>query len=219
VNAALVAYPELAPAGVQPEPYTGMDVGFSSLDAANELTYRFVDDVLREVAALTPGSYIHIGGDEAAATRPEDYARFVSRVLELVRAHGKQPVGWEEIARVPLPPDALVQHWKNEELARAAVRQGAKVIMSPATRTYLDMKVDATTRLGLVWAGYVSVRDASNWDPATLVAEVAEADVIGVEACLWSETLETIEDVEEMAFPRLVGVAGVARGALTRRPA
>jgi hexosaminidase len=128
-------------------------------------------------------------------------------------------VGWEEIAKVPLPPDAIVQHWHNEELARAAVRQGARVIMSPATRAYLDMKLDATTKLGLEWAGYVSVRAASNWDPATQVAEVTEADVIGVEACLWSETLETYEDIEYMAFPRLVGIAGVARGALTRRPA
>jgi hexosaminidase len=43
--------------------------------------------------------------------------------------------------------------------------------------------------------------------------------VIGVEACLWSETLETFEDIEYMAFPRLVGVAAVARGAVTPRPA
>jgi hexosaminidase len=218
VNAALVAYPELAPAGVQAEPYRGIDVGFSSLDAANELTYRFVDDVLREVAALTRGQYIHIGGDEAAATRPDAYATFVTRALELVRVHGKQPVGWEEIAKVPLPPGAIVQHWKNEELARAAVSQGARVIMSPATRTYLDMKYDATTKLGLEWAGYVSVRDASNWDPATQVEGVAEGDVLGVEACLWSETLETLADVEFMAFPRLVGIAGIARGVVKRFP-
>lgn len=219
VNAALVAYPELAPAGVEPAPYTGIDVGFSTLDAGNELTYTFVDDVLREVAALTPGAYIHIGGDEALATQGEDYARFMARVFALVQSHGKLVAGWEEIAKVPLPPGALVQHWKDDELARAAVAQGARVIMSPATRTYLDMKVDATTRLGLEWAGYVSVRDASNWDPATQVQGVGAADVVGVEACLWSETLETYDDIEYMAFPRLVGVAGVGRGAPTRPPA
>jgi hexosaminidase len=177
-----------------------------------------VDDVVREVAALTPGSYIHIGGDEATSTKPEDYARFMTRVLEIVRSHGKRPVGWEEIAKVPLPPGTLVQHWKDAELTRAAARQGARVIMSPATRTYLDMKVDATTPLGLEWAGYVSVRDASNWDPATQVEGVAEAEIIGVEACLWSETLETLADVEYMAFPRLVGVAGVARGFVRQPP-
>ena len=219
VNAALVAYPELAPDGVQPEPYTGIDVGFSTLDTENALTYRFVDDVLREVAALTPGPYLHVGGDEAAATKPDGYAKFLTRVLELVQVHGKTPVGWEEIAKVPLPRGTLVQHWKDGEAARAAVRQGARVIMSPATRTYLDMKLDATTRLGLEWAGYVGVRDASRWDPATQVEGVGEAEVIGVEACLWSETLETYHDVEEMAFPRLVGIAGVARGALTQPPA
>jgi hexosaminidase len=217
-NAALVAYPELAPPGVTPEPYTGIDVGFSTVDTANEATYGFVDDVVREVAALTPGAYLHIGGDETHATRPEDYERFVTRVLEIVRSHGKQPIGWEEIAKVPLPPGAIVQHWQNEELARAAARQGARVIMSPATRTYFEQKLDASSPLGLEWAGHVSVRDAYEWDPATLVDGVTEAEILGVEAALWSETFETMDDVFSMAFPRLNGLAEVASVGPPREP-
>src|SRR5205823_2760120 len=127
VNAALVAYPELAPAGYTPETYAGTDVGFSSLDVANERVYGFVDDVVREVAALTPGPYFHIGGDEAAATAPADYVRFVERVAEIVRSHGKRLVGWEEIARATLPPGTVVQHWKDEALAARAVEQGAEL--------------------------------------------------------------------------------------------
>ena len=46
--------------------------------------------------------------------------------------------------------------------------------MSPAAKTYLDMKYDAATRLGLKWAGYTSVRDSYEWDPATLLAGVGE---------------------------------------------
>jgi hexosaminidase len=212
VNAALVAYPELAPAGYDAQPYTGIDVGFSTLDVSNELTYSFVDDVVREVAALTPGAWFHLGGDEAAATPRADYIRFVERVLEIVRAHGKVPVGWEEIARAKLPPGTIVQHWKDEELARAAVAQGARVLMSPATRTYFDMKLDPLTKLGLVWAGYVSLDDAAGWDPATQVDGVGEADIVGVEGCLWSETFETYADVESMAFPRLDALAAIASG-------
>jgi hypothetical protein len=41
-------------------------------------TYAFVEDVIREVAALTPGPYLHIGGDEAHATTAEDYRTFMS---------------------------------------------------------------------------------------------------------------------------------------------
>jgi len=32
---------------------------------------------------------------------------------------------------------------------------------------------------------------------------------LGVEAPLWSETLQTIQDIEFMAFPRLPGVAEI----------
>ena len=74
VNAALVAYPELAPAGYSPEPYTGTDVGFSSLDVTNERTYEFVEDVVREVAALTPGR----SSTSAATRRPRRRPRTTS---------------------------------------------------------------------------------------------------------------------------------------------
>ncbi len=48
-----------------------------------------------------------------------------------------------------------------------------------------------------------------DWDPATYVAGVGEADVAGVEAPIWSETLDTISKVEYMAFPRLAGIAEI----------
>ena len=77
------------------------------------------------------------------------------------------------------------------------------------SRAYLDMKYDASTPLGLNWAGYVDVKEAYTWDPATQVTGVSESDVLGVEAPLWSETLQTIEDVEFMTFPRLPGYAEI----------
>src|SRR6185503_10419832 len=64
VNAALASYARLTCNGKAPAPYTGIDVGFSSLCIDKELTYRFLDDVIGEVAALTPGRYVHM-----AATR------------------------------------------------------------------------------------------------------------------------------------------------------
>ncbi len=207
-NAALASYPELNCDGVAPALYTGTEVGFSSLRVDKELTFTFVDDVVRELAALTPGPYLHIGGDEAHSTSPDDYDRFIERVQTIVQAHGKQMVGWGEIARIKLLPTSIAQHW-HSDMARTAAQQGVKVIMSPASRAYLDMQYDASTPLGLHWAGYVSVEDAYTWDPATEVAGLAEGDILGVEAPLWSETLKTIDDVEFMLFPRLLGEAEI----------
>ena len=81
--------------------------------------------------------------------------------------------------------------------------------MSPADKTYMDMKYDAATSLGLEWAGYINVQTAYAWDPAAMVSGVKENDILGVEAPLWSETLDTVSDVETMAFPRILGYAEI----------
>ena len=207
-NAALAAYPELNCSGVAPEPYTGIAVGFSSLCIPKEITYRFVDEVIGEVAALTPGPYLHIGGDEAKSTPPADYVQFIERLQSIVQARGKQMVGWEEISNASLLPSSIAQAWASD-VSKKAVQQGCKVIVSPGNRTYLDMMYDENCPLGLHWAGYVEVRDAYDWDPAALVPDIPESAILGVEAPLWSETLHTIGDIEFMAFPRLVGIAEI----------
>jgi hexosaminidase len=207
-NAALAAYPELNCDGVAPDLYTGIEVGFSSLCIDKEITYQFVDDVLREVAALTPGPFIHVGGDEAHSTTDADYARFMARVQEIVGSHGKQMLAWEEAARIELAPGSAVQHWHNE-MAQAAAQQGAQVIMLPAAYAYLDMKYDDSTALGLNWAGNISVEKAYRWDPATVQPGIPEDAILGVEAPLWTETVRTMDDLEYLVFPRLLGIAEI----------
>lgn len=76
------------------EAYTGMAVGFSSLRIGDERTYAFLADVFGELAALTPGPFVHLGGDEALGTSPEEYATFIARAVDLVAATGKTPIAW-----------------------------------------------------------------------------------------------------------------------------
>jgi len=199
-NAALASYPALNCDGVARPPYTGIEVGFSSLCLEREQTLSFVDDVVREIAALTPGPYFHVGGDEAKSTDAAAYAAFIDRVQSIVSGHGKTTVGWEEIAAARLHPGTIVQQW-DRGVIQQAVRQGARVILSPAKRAYLDMKYDAATALGQDWAGRIEVRDAYDWEPAADVAGVSERDVLGVEAPLWTETLTTIADEASRRAP------------------
>ncbi len=207
-NAALASYAELNADETARSVYTGTDVGFSSLAIDQANTYQFVDDVIRELAALTPAPYIHIGGDEAHSTPDDAYIRFIERVEKIVHAHGKQMIGWEEIARANLSPTTLMQQWKSDAVADA-VKRGARVILSPASKVYLDMKYDPSTKLGLDWAGIVDVKTSYAWEPSTEIAGVAESDIVGLEAPLWSETLVTRADIEYMAFPRLIGIAEI----------
>ncbi len=220
INAALVSYNELLPgpsiktepASDRPRPtagevYTGIEVGFSTLDYKKDVTFRFVNDVLRELAELTPGDYLHIGGDEAAVTRKPDYIMFINRFKEIVEANNKRMVGWEEIAQADIDSTVVVQHWHSPDYARMAAEKGARLILSPAKKVYLDMQYDSTTRLGLHWAAYIEVDSSYLWDPAKHVAGVDASQILGVEAPLWSETLVTMDDIEFMLFPRLPGVA------------
>jgi hexosaminidase len=208
-NAALASYAGLNCDGVAPPLYTGVEVGFSSLCLGKPVTAEFVRDVIGEVSALTPGPFFHMGGDEIPSMSPSAYSTFVEETQAVVRAHGKRLIGWEEVAAARLEHDSVVQQW-DRGLVRKAVEQGAKVIFSPSKRAYLDMKYDGRTRLGQDWAGLISVRKAYDWDPATYAPGVSEGDILGVEAPLWSETLETLDDVEFMVFPRLPGVAEIA---------
>ncbi|GIH06828.1 beta-N-acetylhexosaminidase [Rhizocola hellebori] len=212
-NAALASYAKLNCNGVAPARYTGMKVGFSSLCVGLELTYTFIDNVIGELAALTRGPYLHIGGDEASSTSAADYATFVNRVQGIVAAHGKTVIGFHDVLNATELPSTVAQFWwtttANATVAQAAGR-GTKIIMSPANKTYLDMKYRNSTRLGLKWAGLIEVQTAYEWNPGAHVAGVGESSVLGVEAPLWSETIRTSNDIEYLAFPRLPALMELA---------
>lgn len=208
-NAALASYGELNPDGKPRDLYTGIEVGFSTFMTDKEITYRFVTDVLTELAALTPGEYIHIGGDESLVTKKPDYIFFINKVQDIVASLGKKVIGWDEIATATLQPGTLAQYWASAENTKLAVEQGARIIMSPAAHAYLDMKYDSTSVLGLKWAGYVEVDKAYNWDPVSLVDGIERSHILGVEAPLWTETVENMQHLEHLVFPRLIGVAEI----------
>ena len=207
-NAALIAHPELSCSRIPPAPYTGTEVGWSTFCPNKEETYALIDDVIRELAALTPGRYIHVGGDEVEVLTHDEYVRFVERVQDIVVRHGKEMVGWEEIGKARLRPTTLAQQWKSDS-AVLALRSGAKLIMSPSQKAYFDMKYTQTTELGLTWAAIIEVSDAYNWDPATYQAGVTEREIVGVEAPIWSETVRNITAVQYLAMPRLPALAEI----------
>jgi len=208
-NAALASYPELNASEEAPNLYEGTEVGFSTLSINMEATYQFLDDVIRELAAISPAPYIHIGGDEAKSTPEADYKLFIKRFQQIVFSHNKIPVGWAEIGEAELDSRTIAQHWFGAAYQEAK-EQGAKIILSPANKTYLDMKYDADSPLGLDWAGLVSVKDAYDWEPGSYMEKLVEDDILGIEAPIWTETLITMKDIEFMAFPRLPGLAELA---------
>lgn len=215
-HAAQVAYPEISPDGQPREPYAGIEVGFSTLHLTSPETWSFVDDVVGSLARHTRGPRLHLGGDEVHTLTAEQYETFVARLGAVVAQHGKQLVMWQEAAPADLPPGSLLQFWTHDidtsRLAQIARERDVRFIASPARHAYLDLKHDENQELGLTWAGTVEVRDAYEWEPADALPGVPADKIEGVEACLWTETLRTWDDVTTMLLPRLPAVASVAWG-------
>jgi hexosaminidase len=229
-----LAYPELVEApvitdhmreiirdygGDEPEAgvaYEGMAVGFSSLRIRDEATYDFLSDVFGELASLTPGPYLHLGGDESLGTAAEDFDYFVGRASTIIADLDRIPIAWHEAgSAADLHPDTVGQYWGfvtpidgMDEKARAFVRNGAQLILSPADAIYLDMKPSADSELGLTWAnGPTSVERAYAWEPSSIIAGIDDADILGIEAPLWTETIHDLAGIDAMAFPRIAAAA------------
>jgi hexosaminidase len=208
-NAALASYAELNCNGKATELYTGIKVGFSTLCVDKDVTYTFVDDVIREISEMTPGPYFHIGGDESLVTPEHDFNRFMDRTLAIVKKYNKIPMGWYELITADIPEKTLLQYWAKTEDFSKVIPKKSKILISAASFNYLDMKYDSLTPLGLNWAGYLSVKKAYDWNPGTLVSKIDPEQIVGLEAPLWTETIENFDDISFMAFPRILGHAEI----------
>ena len=216
-NAALASYAELNCNGKVTELYTGMEVGFSALCVDKEETYEFVDDVIREVSKMAPGPYFHIGGDESHVTPEKDFNRFMDRTLKIVKKYNKTPMGWYELITADIPEETLLQYWSKTEDFSKVIPKKSKILISASSYNYLDMKYDSSTPLGLFWAGYISVKKAYDWDPRTLVPKLDPDQIVGLEAPLWTETIENFDDIAYMAFPRIIGHAEIGWSKASKR--
>ncbi|MFJ6455950.1 beta-N-acetylhexosaminidase [Paenarthrobacter sp. NPDC091669] len=212
VNAALAAIPQLNPDGQAKPMSTTPDVGWSTFSADLPATYEFVREVLRQLAAITDGPYLHIGGDEAHVTGHDDYVAMVQQFVRIGAETGKTVVGWNEFAAVELPEGAVIQYWHGDfaPVVRQAEESGAKVIMSPAANTYLDQKYASDSPIGLEWVegGPFTWSEYYNWDPAQ--GGLKDHQILGVEGPLWTETVRNNEQAQWLLYPRAVSLAEVA---------
>ncbi|MGM7422877.1 beta-N-acetylhexosaminidase [Cellulosimicrobium sp. CpK407] len=240
--------------GTPGEPYWGPEVNNPMICSSDEnmpAVQEYLDTVFAAVVAQNPGPYVHLGGDEAPSPAEGWYENYTAAANQIVAEHGRTVVGWHQWAQgTTLPEGSLIQYWgvgeRNRGLigtaretadvqeVRAALAAGADLIMSPADRTYLDMKYDDLTPYGLEWAARIDLERAYSWDPETELTSTLDPErkvdvagrVAGVEAPLWSDRsypdslthLPTSTDefvdvevyVDFMTFPRLPALAEVA---------
>lgn len=227
-KAALAAYPELActPGPFEVRTSWGVD---EDVFCPTEQTFRFIDDVLTEVAALFPSKYIHIGGDEVPKTRwraspvAQDIMRrenlatpealqswFIRRVERMLIAKGKRLIGWDEILEGGLAPEATVMSWRGSAGGVAAARESHDVIMAPNSHLYFDSYQGDPSQEPLNFGGPVTLERVYAFEPVpdSLTPEQA-AHILGAQGNVWTEHLNTPSLVEYMAYPRALALAEV----------
>ena len=228
-TAAIAAYPELgsgeAPDGVE----TGWGV-FPQLYNVDDKTFGFLEDVLTEVMALFPGSYIHIGGDEAIKDQwkasPKIQAQiralhvadekalqgyFTARIEKFLSAHGRRLIGWDEILEGGIPASASITSWHGVEGGIVAAKSGHDAVLSPEDPLYFDWR-QASGAGEAPGAGRVNIlRKVYDFNPApeSLTPE-QQRHIVGVQGNIWTEYLPQDELVANAAFPRVAALAEVA---------
>jgi hexosaminidase len=204
------------------------DVGYSALCPDSQNTWTIMTAIIDQLSAMTTGSYYDMGGDEVPSTilSQSQYADFLNREAPIVRAAGKNVMGWADIAGAgtSLGTPTIAEYWNpasgsqsGTETGTEAVAKGMQIVMAPANHAYLDQKYVAgkagkvPATLGLSWAcnSGCDVDQFYNWDPGSYVNGVTDRNVIGIEGAMWGETVPTLSDAEYLVFPRLLALSEI----------
>ena len=228
-QAAIAAYPTLGNFGDSIGVWDQWGVSTHILNPS-DTTIHFMQDVLREVMALFPGSYVHIGGDEATKVEwkasPRAQARikalglsdenqlqswFTTQMDAFLTAHGRRLVGWDEILEGGLAPNAIVMSWRGTAGGIAAARAGHDVVMAPGSHTYFNYyQVPDTAAEPLAIGGFLPIDSVYAYEPVPAELEQRfAAHILGAQGQIWTEYIDGPKDVEYMAYPRACALAEV----------
>lgn len=211
---------------------------FDDVYVPSENTFTFLQNVLDEVMAIFPSKYIHIGGDES----PKKYWKespfcqalmkekglkdehelqsyFIQRMEKYINTKGRSIIGWDEILEGGLAPNATVMSWRGEKGGIAAAQQNHNVIMTPGSMgLYIDHKQSNSLDEPVLIGGLAPYTKTYAYDPVPKVLTPEQQKyVIGVQANLWTEYLDSPAKAEYQALPRLLCLAEIAWSPVARK--
>jgi len=232
-SAALAAYPELGKGCAAPDYKFEVKKTwgiFKEVFCPTEETFKFLEDVLDETIKLFPDSpYIHIGGDEVLKDywkesafvqelkkkenlrdEHEVQSYFIRRIEKFVNSKGKKIIGWDEILEGGIAPNATIMSWRGMRGGIAAAKAGHDVIMTPTDFVYFDYGQGDPAYEPLNIGSYVPLSKVYSFEPVPPELTPEEAKyILGGQANIWTEYIETGSQVEYMAFPRMLALSEV----------
>ena len=184
---------------------------FNALDVDDPKAMQFTEDVIAELAALAPGNYIHIGGDEAIGLPHDKFVRFINKTREIVLKHGKKMVGWQETARADISEGDVIQHWiylkqKSEDSSKKKDNIPAeyKEVMALFAEFMKEapkdpgLGISKKAKVILSPSGYVYL-DHKYLEPSADSTQNAEQERLGM-AAYEKQTIQDMYDWDPMTF-------------------
>ena len=227
-KALAVSYPEVVckhdadVLSVQGEVHNVLCVG-------REKNYGMLENIIKELAAIFPSKYFHVGVEEVATDSwkhcPECQklmkklgytdekqllGYFTGRMEKILAKYGKTLEGWEDIvAGETLSRNDLVLVWHRQNVLQKAIDAGFPVVTQNCDYLYLDMKHTPAER-GMTWASIIDLEKVYSFDPLQGLELTPEKKrlVRGLQGGLWTELLYYPAHFSEyQLFPRLCAVA------------
>ena len=223
--ALLAAYPQLACQPESFEPSSQWGIFEDILCAGNPELIPFLKKLIHELVQLFPAPFFHIGGDEAPKTRWRscskcqlimqdlqltDYEELQSwltaELAEILKAEGKELIGWDEILDGRIGREPLVMVWRGDGIlsAQKAVNNGNRYILCPNKICYLDWKAAAD---GPGAHGVSTLENVFQFD---LESYPSLSHCLGLQANLWTEHVHNQEELFAMLHPRAAALAARA---------
>ena len=236
VEAAVAAYPELGTRKSRSGVRTTWGISQDVLDPS-EGSLAFFRHVLDEVLDVFDAPWIALGGDEVPPTlwreSPGIVARaralglpdvaqlhgwFVARLAEHVSDAGRRAVVWDEAMSPMLPRDVIVTSWRGYAQGAEALAAGHDVVMAPEQAVYLDHRAGEHPAEPIPVGFLRTVEDVYAFEPlpaplaVRVEAQAAERPgrLLGTQAQVWTEHLDSARRVDYATYPRLAAFAEVA---------
>jgi len=227
-RAALAAYPHLSCTG-KSMPVESLWGVFDDIFCAKKESIDFLKDLLEEFIPLFPGNYFHIGGDEAPKTRWKKCAKcqeviatnhlkdehelqsyFIKQLDVFLDSKGKKLIGWDEILEGGLSPNAAVMSWRGYEGGIEASKLGHEVVMTPGSHCYFDHYQGKSKEEPLAIGGFTPLEKVYDFSPIHPEMNSSQtAYVLGGQANLWTEYIDSFEKLMYMAYPRAIALSQV----------
>lgn len=209
------------------------------LCAGNDEALVYLKNILDEVCGLFPSDVIHIGGDECPKVRWEKCPKCLARIKKEglsgtrdlqawiasyfachLEKKGRRTVGWDEILNGDLPKSAIGMCWRTSSVSGAgdalvtpqiAASRGHDVIVALSPYCYLSRNqgLPDDPYPYYTYTNPLSMQKAYSFDPLAGLGESESRHVIGSQACVWSESIWNVFDLEWKMWPRALALSEV----------